>query len=172
MATRTTQGTHYFAVLDALGPPAQITELSSGFAFLYESISVRDTQIGVSPRTENFLSLLKLSYGWAYAKRDIFVVQFDDFGVASGAAIFSRDEKIGSSFTVQAIFGVSPSVDTSHLQAPPVQLAWGVGALRSLPETLNAQTDLTSGVAGLELIGTPTHIGQRTLEMDDGEGKK
>jgi hypothetical protein len=158
------QNEHYYAVLDLLGPPAQITETPDGFAFLYESYIVRDRQIGISPDTGNAWSLIRFSRGRVSLEREILVVSFDETGHARAAGVYAGKENIGASFVIQPIFGVSPSTDTSYLNAPPVQQSWGRESLRRLPQTLNREQDLRTGRAGFQLIGTPTGAGQLSLE--------
>lgn len=155
---------HYYEVLDALGPPAQITEMPSGFAFLYESLVVRDRQIGISPNTENLWSLIRLSYGRVSLQHDILMISFDESGMVHAVGRYDEKEPIGSGFVISPIFSVKPSVDTSYLDVPPVQSSWGRASLRRLPQTLNREQDLRSGRSGFQLIGTPVSIGQHSLE--------
>lgn len=172
MAKAPIQNKHYYDVLDSFGPPAQITETSDGFAFLYESFTVRDRQIGISPNTDNVLSLIRVSKGRVKLEREILLITFDESGNARAAGVYSGNEKIGGSWVIQPIFGVAPSMDTSYLNAPPVQQGWGRESLRRVPQTLNRDEDLRTGRAGFQLIGTPTGAGQHSLESQNPRNLK
>ncbi len=172
MAKAPMQGKHYYEVLDSFGPPSQITATSEGFAFLYESFTVRDRQIGISPNTGNVLSLIRLSKGRVKLEREILMIAFDDSGNARAAGIYTGNEKIGGSFVIQPIFGVAPSMDTTYLNAPPVQQGWGRESLRRVPQTLNRDADLRTGRSGFQLIGTPTGAGQHSLETQNPRNLK
>jgi hypothetical protein len=43
-------------------------------------------------------------------------------------------------------------------------LRWGMSMLNPPPKTLNAANDIDAGMYGLEQRGTPSAVGQRTLE--------
>jgi hypothetical protein len=69
-------------------------------------------------------------------------------------------------------FGLTPPLVTRDLVGAGAtnrrqQNRWGMGLLRRLQYTLNANQDLDAGTHGLEKSGTPTAVGQRTLEWVD-----
>lgn len=172
LALSSVENKHYYDVLDEFGPPAQITKMPSGFAFLYESLIVRDRQIGISPNTENLWSLIRLSYGRVSLQHDVLMISFDESGTARAVGHYDEKAPIGSGFVVSPIFSVKPSVDTSYLDVPPVQSSWGRASLRRLPQTLNREQDLRSGRSGFQLIGTPVSIGQHSLENQKNRSLK
>ena len=77
--------------------------------------------------------------------------------------MISKD--IGDGSSLQFLFTVEQMVDTKYLEKDPVQQDWGFLLLKPISQTLNSNQSLDTGAKGLELIGTPTAVGQRTLEM-------
>ena len=57
-------------------------------------------------------------------------------------------------------------VDVDDLVSRMPQHSWGAASLDRLPEALNAHNRPDMGQAGIQQRGTPTGIGQQTLEMD------
>jgi hypothetical protein len=162
--------THYFTILDELGPPASITSLPEGFAFQYESLKINEQQFGFST-DRGFLSWLKLAYGSASASRNVHVYVFNKAGHLQSYGNKVLKDDIGKGMSVQFIVTVAQIVDTSYLEKPPTQHSWGSSLMRPLPIALNRAQSLDSGQHGLEQRGTPTSAGQRTLEMRDGRKK-
>jgi hypothetical protein len=97
-----------------------------------------------------------VKYSAASTPSDVFDEEFDD--------------ELGKGGSVQPIFALVPLVDTRHLASPHRPLnRWGMHLLQDLPVTLNAHQNLDTGQAGLELRGTPSKVGQRTLEMQKAD---
>jgi hypothetical protein len=147
-------GTTYAEVLVALGPPGKVTALPSGFAFLYENTQVLQRGIAVS------LYLVRVSVSKGNRLLDAYVVVFDERGVVVGHGAVTEWVPLSFKMSVTAPTGRS----ARELKAWAPQHRWGMSLLSPLPETLNADNDLDAGVHGLEQRGTPTEVGQRTLE--------
>lgn len=153
-------------VLDTLGPPAMVSALGEGYAFLYEYALVREKQVGLSV---NYLWLryLKFSIGSAEADREALVMTFDGEGrlLASGYRAWTED--LGKGTSVQLLISVMSVVDTEELTETPLMVKWGGELLQSrLQQSLNRQNSMMSGTSGLEQTATPSGSGQRTLESD------
>jgi hypothetical protein len=157
--------TPYADVLARLGPPAKVTALPDGFAFLYEQSTV--FQYGFSW----FFIYPVLGLGITKGKRvvDTYAVVFDAHGVV-----------VGDGHTTGAVplsFEVSMSAFTSseqlrELTAPAPVHRWGVSLLKPLPKTLNSGSDMDAGEHGLEQEATPKGVGQRTLERVYGPPRR
>ncbi len=156
--------THYYEILDRFGPPAQIPALSEGFAFLYESLLINEQQIGISMPGEVF-SWFKLSVADTDVERQIQIFIFDKSGFLRSYADRAVRDDVGDGLSFQFFAAVEQIIDTRYLEMDPVQQGWGFGLLNSLPQTLNSRQSLDFGTRGLEQRGTPTIVGQRTLEM-------
>lgn len=155
---------HFYTVLDELGPPAYISSLSSGFAFQYENLQIKEQQFGISIDTD-FFRWFKLAYGSAKVDRKLHVFVFNNEGYIQAYGKKHVKEGAGKGLSYQFIVTVAQVVDTSHLEQPLAQHNWGVSLLKPLPVAINREQSMDSGVHGLEQRGTPTTIGQRTLEM-------
>ncbi len=68
--------THFFEVLDELGPPARFTKMPNGFAMMYEDMLIRELQTGISGRT-GLLQLFKMSIADSNLYRDVVLFRFD-----------------------------------------------------------------------------------------------
>lgn len=157
--------THYHAVLDALGPPARMTALPSGFAFLYESLSIRERQLGISSQYE-WLQLIKLSLADSDLRRNCLLLHFNSEGLLVSQSSINTLERLGMGGSIQPILSLQQIVDTAEYEDDAyVAMGWGASLLSPLPQTINMNQSLNSGSAGLEQSGTTSKIGQHTLEM-------
>lgn len=156
---------HYHEVLDELGPPARLSEISGGFVFIYEKLVFDEQQIGFSGQ-KGWLQLLKMSFAGTDLKRNSYLLRFDSDGTLVAAGTLETKEDLGAGGALQALFSINQIVDTSAYEDDAFDsINWGVSLLDPLPLILNDRQSLTSGSAGLEQSGTTTKIGQHTLEM-------
>jgi len=153
-STRTIQhNTPYADVLAALGPPAKVTALPSGFAFLYESTQVLQRGIALS------VYFIRASVTKGDRVLDAYVVVFDEHGLVVGHEQITKSVPLSLSFAVTIPTGGPPR----ELTASAPQHHWGMSMLNPLPQTLNAPNDIDAGMHGLEQRGTPMAVGQRAL---------
>ena len=152
--TRTIQhNTPYADVLVALGPPAKVTALPSGFAFLYESTQVLQRGLALS------VYFIRASVTKGDRVLDAYVVVFDEHGLVVGHEQITKSVPLSLSFAVTIPTGGPPR----ELTASAPQHHWGMSMLNPLPQTLNAANDIDAGMHGLEQRGTPMAVGQRAL---------
>jgi hypothetical protein len=145
--------TSYADVLVALGPPAKVTALPSGFAFLYESTQVLQRGIALS------FYFIRASVTKGERGLDAYVVVFDERGLVVGHEKLTKSVPLSMTFAVSIPTGGPPR----ELSAAAPQHHWGMSLLNPLPQTLNAANDIDAGMHGLEQLGTPRAVGQRTL---------
>jgi hypothetical protein len=145
--------TPYTDVLVALGPPAKLTALPSGFAFLYESTHALLRGIALS------VYFLKASVTKGDRVLDTYVVLFDERGLVVGHEQITKSVPLSLTFSLTIPTGGLPKA----LTALDPQHHWGMSLLKPLPKTLNAANDVDAGLHGLEQRGTPIAVGQRTL---------
>ena len=145
--------TTYADVLVALGPPAKVTALPSGFAFLYESTQILQRGIALSAY------FIRVSVTEGDRVLDSYVVVFDERGLVVGHEKLTKSVPLSVTFAVTIPTGGPPR----ELIAPAPQHHWGMSLLNPLPQTLNAASDIDAGMHGLEQRGTPMAVGQRTL---------
>ena len=152
--TRTIQHhTSYADVLQALGPPAKVTALPAGFAFLYESTHVVQRGIALS------FYFIRASATKGDRTIDAYVVVFDGRGLVVGHEQRTKSVPLSVTFALTIPTGGPPRA----LTASAPQHHWGLSLLHPLPHTLNAANDIDAGMHGLEQRGTPMAVGQRTL---------
>ena len=159
--------THYRTVLKELGAPLRVSRQGDGVAFLYEHLTIKEGQIGISYDAEEirFLQWLSFTYGRAAADRQALLMTFDGDGILETERFMDWHQKLGSGFSVQFLVDVGSVVDTSAVRKDIKPNRWGMMMLRRLPKTLNADQSIDDGRFGLEQRGTPSKAGQRTLEM-------
>jgi hypothetical protein len=145
--------TTYADVLVALGPPAKVTALPSGFAFLYESTQVLQRGLALS------VYFIQVSVTKGDRVLDSYVVVFDERGLVVSHEKLTKSVPLSMTFAVTIPTGGPPRELT--VSAP--QHRWGMSLLNPLPRTLNAANDIDIGMHGLEQRGTPRAVGQRTL---------
>jgi hypothetical protein len=145
--------TTYADVLVALGPPAKVTALPSGFAFLYERTQVLQRGIALS------VYFIRVSVTKGDRGLDSYVVVFDGRGLVVGHEQLTKSVPLSVTFAVTIPTGGPPR----ELAASAPQHHWGMSLLNPLPQTLNAANDIDVGMHGLEQRGTPRTVGQRTL---------
>jgi len=156
---------HYHDVLDELGPPARLTAMPDGFAFIYEALIVSEFQVGLSGRS-GLWQLLKMSFANTTLKRGSYLLKFNSDGLLMAAGTLQSKEDLGSGGALQSLFSVQQIVDTSTYEDDHIDsVNWGASLFDPLPSVLNSVQNLNSGAAGLEQSGTTTKIGQHTLEM-------
>ena len=154
VSTRTIQhNTSYADVLVALGPPAKVTALPAGFAFLYESTQVLQRGIALS------FYFIRASVTKGDRVLDAYVVVFDERGRVVGHEQMTKAVPLSVTFALTIPTGGPPRA----LTASAPQHRWGMSMLNPLPQTLNAANDVDAGMYGLEQRGTPLAVGQRTL---------
>jgi len=169
--------THYRDVLGELGCPLKVSRAGDGVAFVYEHIFIKEGQIGISYdgekwgiRRVEFLEWFEFVVGRAAADREALVMVFDRDGILQTERFAAWNQKLGSGFSIQFFIDVGSVVDTSAVRSQVDPNNWGAMLLRPLPKTLNTYQSIDDGRFGLELRGTPTGAGQRTLEMRKDPG--
>lgn len=151
--------------LDLLGPPQRVSSTSNGYALAWEHWRVRENSLGISLGALG-VELMSIDWGNARAKGEFLLLTFDNEHQLSGRAhgIFDTDKGGGSA--VQPFLSPVELVDVDDLVSRMPQHRWGATMLQRLPKALNATYSPNSGTAGIEQRGTPTGIGQQSLELD------
>ena len=159
------QRPHLGEVLLQLGPPQRLSSTTNGYVMAWEHWLIREDSIGFSL---GFLGADLLSIDWGDAKvsGEFLLLSFDSDHRLVSSDFSSWDGKAGGGSAVQPIFGVVSVVDVDDLTERMPQHDWGRGNLLRLPEAVNAPSAPDLGSGGIEQRGTPTGVGQRSLEMD------
>ena len=158
-------------VVERLGPPTHLSALPGGLVMVYEYLDITEKQLGINLEIIG-LDLFKVALGRGWAMREALVLLFDDSGSLRTKEFRRWKEDVGKGSGLQFFFAALPTVDKRHLIAPPEQFGWGRASLAPLPVTLNTGQSLDSGSHGIEMRGTPSSLGQRTLEMRTTGRKK
>jgi hypothetical protein len=150
------QNTPYADVLAVLGPPAKLTALPSGFAFLYESTQASQRGLSLS----FFVPVFSVNISKGNRVLDAYVVVFNEHGLVVGSGQITKSVPLNFSLAVS----LSTGGKFRELTTPAPQHHWGMSMLQPLSKTLNTANDVDAGMHGLEQRGTPLAVGQRTLE--------
>ncbi|MEA2068074.1 MAG: hypothetical protein U9P12_02625 [Verrucomicrobiota bacterium] len=156
---------HYHEVLDELGPPARLTAMPGGFAFIYEALTVSELQVGISGKS-GLWQLLKMSFANTNLKRASYLLKFNSDGVLVASGTLQSKEDLGAGGALQTLFSVQQIVDTSTYEDDHIDAVnWGGSLLDPFACVLNYPQNLNTGATGLEQSGTSSKVGQHTLEM-------
>lgn len=156
---------HYHEVLDELGPPARLTAMPGGFAFIYEALIVSEYQMGLSGKS-GLWQLLKMSFANTKLRRGVYLLKFNSEGMLVAAGTLQAKEDLGAGGALQTLFSVQQIVDTSTYEDDHIDTVdWGSSLLDPVARVLNYPQNLNTGASGLEQSGTSTKVGQQTLEM-------
>ena len=152
------------SVLAALGPPMRMSATVDGYVLAWEHWRIKEDTVGLSlgPLGVDFLSI---DVGNARMEGEFILATFNSEHELTGAAFSDWDSEAGRGQALQPFFGVSV-VDVDDLVSRLPHHRWGAASLDRLPEALNAHNRPDTGQAGIQQRGTPTGIGQQTLEMD------
>jgi hypothetical protein len=150
--------------LDEYGPPHRVSATDSGFVLAWEYWRIREDSVGISlsPIGVDFLSA---DWGETRLEGEFLLLTFDRQHRLTSATRSHWDNSGGGGQAIQP-FGIVSVVDTDDLLDDLPQHSWGNALLQPLPRALNAGSSPDSGQSGLEQRGTPTAVGERTLEMD------
>ena len=151
--------------LELLGPPLRITATDTGFVLAWEHWLIRENEIGASLGALG-ADFLSADWGEMRAKGEFLLLTFDKNHLLTSATRSYWDNYGGGGQAIQPFIGFVSVVDSDDLRGPLPQHGWGSSQLRRLPYTLNLNSSPESGQRGLEQRGTPTAIGQQSLQMD------
>src|SRR5262245_61835236 len=118
--------TSYADLLVALGPPAKVTALPSGFAFLYESTQVVQRGIALS------VYFIRVSVTKGDRVLDSYVVVFDERGLVIGHEKLTKSVPLSVTFAVTIPTGRPPR----ELTASAPQSIWARAGSNRLRKAL------------------------------------
>jgi len=153
-------------VLARLGPPHSVSAVDDGFALAWEHWRIKEQVIGISLGPLG-VDLLAVDWGNASVYGEYLLVTFDREHRVTDARFSRWNEESGAGTALQPAFGLVDIVEVSDLVEVMPQHRWGATSLQLPPRSLNTASDPDSGSAGLEQRGTPSGVGQRTLEFED-----
>jgi hypothetical protein len=151
-------------VLGRLGPPQRMSAMPGGYMLAYEHWQIVENSVGLSLSAAG-ADFLSLDWGSARTRGEFLLLSFNREHQLVGSTFEVWDRDAGGGQGIQPLLSVVDVVDVDDLTNPMPQHRWGGFSLEELPVTLNADNHLDSGQSGLEQRGTPTSIGQRSLEM-------
>ena len=152
-------------VLSRLGPPQRISATTSGYVLAWEHWDISETKLGFSLGFAG-ADVLSVDWGKARAKGEFLLLGFNHDHQLTDATFTEWDKDAGGGQAIQPLGGLVSVVDVDDLLNRMPQHRWGAASLDELPVTLNADNRPDMGQNGIEQRGTPTAVGQRSLEMD------
>ena len=152
------------AVLANLGPPTRVSALPAGYVLAWDHWRISEDTVGFSLNVLG-VDFLSVDWGDARMRGESVLATFNRRHELTGAAFAQWDSHAGGSTSMQPLFGVSLVEVDDLVAAMPVH-RWGATSLDRLPAALNAANRPGNGRAGIQQRGTPTGIGQQTLELE------
>jgi hypothetical protein len=153
------------AVLAELGPPQRISSAPSGYVMAWEYWQVRENSLGVSLGAMG-ADFLSVDWGRANVSGEFLLLTFDREHRLSGSTLSQWSGGVGGGSAIQPFFGVVDVVEVGDLVGRMPQHRWGATRLLPLPEAINSASRPDMGDTGIQQRGTPTGVGQQSLEMD------
>lgn len=151
-------------VLDTLGPPIELGTRGPSVALLYESVRLREKQLGLSLGEllgGGGWEYLKFSYGSSGTQRRAALFLFDEDQVLEELGTLRFEEPFGRSGSLQVIIAVDEVVSTGGLRASPDAFADARELLNGIQWSQNA-----THTALVELRGVRNRMGQHALDPD------
>lgn len=159
------QKTSLAHALDLLGPPQRVSASDSGFVLAWEHWHILENTVGVSLGALG-ADFLTADWGEMRVRGEFLLLTFDRQHQLTSATRSHWDNYGGGGKAIQPFMGLVSVVDAGDLIGPLPQHFWGGSLLQRLPGTLNMGSNPGSGQSGLQQRGTPTAIGQQSLEME------
>lgn len=161
----TTQAVRLAQVLDELGPPQRLSATGNGLVLAWEHWRINEDTLGVRLGAMG-ADIMSVDWGKARVRAEYLLLTFDREHLLTGSSYAQWDSKLGGGQAIQPFFGFVSLVDVDDLVQRMPQHRWGASALKPMSRALNRQSDPDTGQNGIEQRGTPTTIGQRSLETD------
>jgi hypothetical protein len=151
--------------LALLGPPQRMSATDSGFVLAWEHWHIREDALGFSLGVLG-AEFMSADWGEMRAKGEFLLLTFNKQHLLTSATRSQWDNYGGGGRAIQPLAGFVSVVDVDDLTGDLPHHRWGSSLLQPLPGTLNSNSNLDTGQSGLQQRGTPTAIGQQSLEMD------
>lgn len=152
-------------VLQQLGPPLRISATVSGYVLAWEHWDISETKVGI---TLGFAGVDAFSIDWGSSTTsgEFLLLGFNHKHELTDTGFTEWDHNAGGGQAIQPFGGLLSVVDVDDLLNRMPQHNWGATSLNDLPTTLNVDNQPDTGQNGIEQRGTPTGVGQRSLEMN------
>ena len=150
-------------VLDQLGPPTRMSATVNGYVMAWEHWYITEESLCIRLGVAG-VDFMSLDWGTSNAQGEFLVLSFNREHQLLDASFMEFNNKAGGGQGIQPMLGFVDVVDVDDLLRRMPQHDWGAGSLEQLPITLNSDNRPDTGQNGLEQRGTPTSVGQRSLE--------
>jgi len=160
---RIEQGLTVTQVLANLGPPQRVSAVANGYILAWEHWHLKEQTLGVSLGAMG-ADLFSLDWGDLRVKGEFLLVTFNKQHQMTASTRSQWDNNGGGGKAIQPLLGLVPLVDADDLVGRMPQHRWGASLLKRLPRALNNDSNPNTGQNGIEQRGTPSAIGQRSLE--------
>jgi biotin-(acetyl-CoA carboxylase) ligase len=91
---------------------------------------------------------------------------FDEQGILRNHKSHQGKEHLGLGAGINLLLSKKNLIDTSYLEKSAAVDQWGASLLKPIDKVLNLHYSLETGTNGVEQIGTPTTVGQHSLEFE------
>lgn len=150
--------------LERFGPPLRLSATDTGYVMAWEHWQVGESTLGFSLGAAG-ADFMSADWGQIRAKGEFILLTFDRNHQLTAAEYATWDKHGGGGQAIQPFMSFVSVTDTEGLLDRRQQHRWGMTMTQRLPEALNTASDPHSGQSGLEQRGTPTGVGQQSLEM-------
>ena len=151
--------------LDLLGPPQRMSATDNGYVLAWEHWHIRENSLGLSLGAMG-AKFFSLDGGEMQTRGEFLLLTFDEQHLLTSSIRSHWDNNGGGGAAIQPFLSLVSLVDVRDLVGHKSQHRWGGSFLQRPSKALNNDSNPDTGQNGLQQLGTPTAIGQQSLEMD------
>ncbi|MBA6413682.1 hypothetical protein H2508_11235 [Parahaliea sp. F7430] len=151
-------------VLLQLGPPLRISSSAQGYVLAWEFWRVNEDSLGISLGALG-ADVFSIDWGKAKVSGEFLMLAFDHEHRLASATYSLWDNRSGGGSALQPLLGIADVVEVGDLVQALPQHEWGETLLGPLPHSLNSSSRPDMGSSGIQQRGTPSGVGQQSLEM-------
>jgi len=152
-------------VLDQYGPPLRISATNAGYVMFWEHWWLQEQSVGFNLGALG-ADFLTIDYAELNVRGSYVLMTFNRDHMLTSANYSEWNSRAGGGQSIQPFGEVVDIVDSDDLRVPLPQHEWGASLLKPIEVTINRQSSTDTGQSGVEQRGTPTDIGQHSLELD------
>ena len=152
-------------ILADLGPPQRVSAAGSGYVLAWEHWEIIEDKLGLSLGALG-TDVLSFDWGRAQIKGEFLLVTFDQEHRVTSSTMAEWNSQAGGGRAIQPLVSLVSLVDVGDLVEDLPHHQWGSALLEPIPQALNTDSRPDMGQSGIQRRGTPTGIGQQSLEIN------
>jgi len=150
-------------VLARLGPPHRLSAAGTGYVLAWEFWQIREDTFGLSLGALG-TDLMSVDWGKAHMHGEFLLVTFNRQHRTTSSSFARWSNDTGGGQAIQPFISFVSLVDVEDMLVDMPHHQWGGALLQPLPAAINKDSSPDTGQSGIQRRGTPTGVGQQSLE--------